>query len=409
MTSCAICIESFDKKDRKQVTCNFCAFVVCRQCCQKYLLESMNEAHCMNCNREWDLGILLQHFTRKFVDTDYKEHEKRILWEREQALLPATQPLVERRKQSIAFKTEMKKILQEISKLNDQYNALQQSLYALESNTNNTSYVTFVRKCPNEICKGFVNNNWKCNLCDMYSCSHCHEMKGPFQNSEHSCKTENVETAKLLQKDTRPCPKCRVPIFKIDGCDQMWCTQCHTAFSWRTGKLENKIHNPHYFHWLQTNSQQIDRNPLDVQCGREIDDTFINAIRTRNAECLQICRAIIHMRMVDVPRFQRDRINGNQDLRMQYLMNEITLEKFKTDVQKRQKAAKKCHEITNVLGMFIAATTDILYRYACSHDKFNPYKDELRNLINYSNDCFQKISSTYKCTKYVINTRCELL
>lgn len=51
--------------------------------------------------------------------------------------------------------------------------------------------------------------------------------------------------------NTRPCPTCFVPIYKISGCDQMFCTECHAKFSWRTGKVvKGLFHNPHFFEWI---------------------------------------------------------------------------------------------------------------------------------------------------------------
>jgi hypothetical protein len=163
----------------------------------------------------------------------------------------------------------------------------------------------FVRKCPMEDCRGFLSSAWKCGLCQTHVCSKCHEPKlegeGTVEdvqedtkevtegikqeNTEdtkqeeeetagirprgHVCDPNNVETANLLKKDSKPCPKCACIIFKISGCDQMFCTQCHTAFSWKTGAIETKvIHNPHYYQYLRDQSAngEIPRNPLDNPC-----------------------------------------------------------------------------------------------------------------------------------------------
>ena len=109
----------------------------------------------------------------------------------------------------------------------------------------------------------------------MWTCPECHVIKGLSRDAVHTCNENDVATAKLLNSDTKPCPSCRTPIFKIMGCDQMWCTQCHTGFSWRTGMIQNShIHNPHYFEWQrQQTDGNILRNQGDIECGRDLSDS----------------------------------------------------------------------------------------------------------------------------------------
>lgn len=127
------------------------------------------------------------------------------------------------------------------------------------------------RGCPAEGCRGFLSTSFNCGVCEAKVCEHCHEIIGAKGDTvrqvgvmeveivsaeavpkRHICDADAVETAKMLAKETRPCPTCKTLISKIDGCDQMWCTQCQTAFSWKTGQKEaGRVHNPHYYEWLR--------------------------------------------------------------------------------------------------------------------------------------------------------------
>ncbi|MEI7996130.1 MAG: hypothetical protein WCH01_14640, partial [Methylococcaceae bacterium] len=269
---CIICDEKFNKTNHFLITCSYCATEACRTCCQTYIL-GQNLPKCMNnaCGKEWTRKFLVQVFPKTFVNKDLKKHKEKVLLEKELSLLPATQGVVE-------AQIEKEKLLAEVA----QVNALIRDLYRRRDNLNiqvantdgNNAHNkprNFVRACPVEDCRGFLSTQWKCGLCETYTCSKCHVVKS--KTDEHVCNTDDLATAALLSKDTKPCPSCHTGIIKIEGCDQMWCTQCHTAFSWKTGKLEDKIHNPHYFEWQRLNGG-VPRAQGDIQCGREIDYNF---------------------------------------------------------------------------------------------------------------------------------------
>jgi len=403
--SCNVCVEAFNKSTRLEVSCDFCEFKACRKCCETYLLQTQELPHCMNCKKEWSRKMLVDKFTQKFINNDYKKHQEQILFEKEQALLPATQPIIEQLK-------EKEKITNIIFGLRDQIADLFTQLKHYESLLKKDVVIeskNFVRKCSNNGCKGFLSTQWKCGLCEMWSCSDCYEVKGPNKDTPHACTPANLETAKLLAKDTKPCPKCGTLIFKSEGCQQMWCTQCHTTFDWKTGRLETgTIHNPHYIQWLRKNGQ-LERNPLDIQCGREIDARFINYVnnqsKNRNKVVLDLLRQIIHLRFVEVQRFTTNHIQDNQDLRIAYMTNQINTEAFKQALQKRNKSFYKKREISNILGMFITSATDIFYRYAdnikqCKSFNDSTYYAELQNLRIYVNDCLKDVSKVFNCKCY---------
>jgi hypothetical protein len=415
--SCNICVETFNRSNRLAITCPKCEFQSCRSCCETYLTNSNEDANCMNCKYNWDYKTMSSMFTKTFIDNRYKKHYEQILYEREVALLPATQPLVEE-------EIRKENIQKEIVKVHDKITHLKNLLRLLNVEYHKQPELqkqNFVRQCPNGECRGFLNNQWKCGLCNNWSCAECHEVKGELRNTHHTCKPENVETAKLLRRDTKSCPKCTTPISKIEGCDQMFCTQCHTAFSWNTGRIETGvIHNPHYFEWRSQNGTQ-QRNLLEVQCGREIDHEIVGILnRICNTDIIyNIARNVLHIRQVELPKYAVNRFNDNSDLRIRYLRSQITEKVFKQTLQKRFKTNEKKNEIGAVIATYTHCVTDIIYRLIVEYknpqaiidltnDTISPieskYYYELQELIRYTNDCFKNISKIYKNKPIQITT-----
>ena len=116
--------------------------------------------------------------------------------------------------------------------------------------------VKFIKACPAEGCRGFLSEGFKCALCSLEICKDCHAPLKPG----HVCDLQIVASVKALTAESKPCPNCSAAISKVDGCDQMWCTQCHTTFSWRTGqKEEGTTHNPHYYEWMRRSGIPIPR------------------------------------------------------------------------------------------------------------------------------------------------------
>jgi hypothetical protein len=76
----------------------------------------------------------------------------------------------------------------------------------------------FIQHCPAEGCRGYLSTAYKCGVCAKYTCSDCLAVKGENRDAPHTCNEEAKASAALIQRETRPCPKCGVRIFKIDGC-----------------------------------------------------------------------------------------------------------------------------------------------------------------------------------------------
>lgn len=220
--SCNICCDNYNKSTRSKVCCPYCEFDVCRTCCETYIL-SENVPKCMkpDCAKEWSRKFLRENLTNVFLTSKYREHLEDILFDQEKALMPATQPLVEEK----IIKRNLKKNLSEIELLIEdlfrQKKELERQIQygiAPTTSTEKNEKNRFVRQCPANNCRGFLSTQWKCGICEQWTCPECHELKGPNRDCEHTCDPNNIETAKLLAKDSKPCPKCQSLIFKISGC-----------------------------------------------------------------------------------------------------------------------------------------------------------------------------------------------
>jgi hypothetical protein len=415
---CIICDEKYNKTVHLPIKCMYCDFEACRKCCETYILQEPI-VKCMNldCGREWTRKFIRDIFTLTFITKPLKTHREDVLFDKERALLPATQPIVENKLEVVRINAEIERIQNLILPLRQQINDLEMKKVAILRKPNRSiERSLFVRACPDGDCRGFLSTQWKCGICTKWTCPDCHVIKGFERDVPHTCNPDDLATAQLLANDTKPCPKCHTGIFKIDGCDQMWCTQCHTAFSWRTGTIQNNIHNPHYYEWLRRNNDgQIPRNPGDLPCGRErelnhrlLNDFTRGLNKHKNSvhysKCTRgipiIMRNTIHLVNVEMPP-QVNYETKNEDLRVKYLMKEITEEDFKNLLQKNDKKQHKQQEIRDIFQIVSNTVTDILFRFldhleTAEKDKFNmKIFKEIIPIISYANECLVDVSRTY--------------
>jgi hypothetical protein len=440
--TCAICAENFNRSTHKPIKCQYCTFVSCCTCCRTYLL-GQPVVKCMNttCNKEWTRKYIRSVLPLVFINKELRQHREKLLFDQERALMPATQPAVEYRKNREPLLEQRKQLREEILKLKEKYYRLDNKIYRLDAQyihgngdpqpARQEQVQRFTRACPSENCRGFLNTKWICGLCNNYTCSKCHIVKGPDNECEHTCNADDVATAELLNQDTKPCPSCGMGIFRITGCDQMYCTECHTAFDWRTGQIETEnIHNPHYFEWMARQGT-LERNPNDFLCGREINTRYIitinsemdkmtkynnllskeqkdeNLLKIKNI--VEVCRNIIHIRSVEIPRYRYNHEANNREIRILYMMNSITEDEFKRRLHIQNKKNFKNLEIRNVFRLAIDTLTDIIYRF--DETVVKPKNElkfdvlvELDEFKKYLNECFADISHTYGSKKLCFNS-----
>lgn len=278
---CTICDENYNKTFRAPVTC-LCDFTCCRTCAKQYIASKVEDAHCMSCRVKWNRDFMMNHFEKTYISNDYRVYRENILFEKEMGLLPMTQPHVEKAITVEKLEEEYKEIVKESEEIQRKLAKKRNEINEIEKGKD-VERRKYVRKCPKNDCQGFLSQNLKCEICNSWVCGECREIKGTTRDTEHTCHPDILETVKLLASDTKPCPKCSSMIYKIEGCSQMFCTECHTAFDWNTLRIETGVvHNPHYFEWLRTRNNTnglIERNPNEILCGRELDMHFVQTLR----------------------------------------------------------------------------------------------------------------------------------
>jgi hypothetical protein len=275
----------------------------------------------------------------------------------------------------------------------------------------------FIMKCGADECRGFLSTAYKCGTCETWTCPDCLVVLGLDKTVAHTCAPDAVESAKTIRAETRPCPKCAARIFKIDGCDQMWCVVegCNTAFSWNTGQIvTGVVHNPHYYEWLRRQGGgTAPREAGDIPCGGlpgfwPLLQAF-RAARILPAESHDIER--IHRmltdfegRLAEYPSRMPQLLN--KEINVKYLMNDMTEAEWQRQLEFAEAKFNRKREIGQILQTLVTAGSDLMNQVAnrCQaafntdlrvtarvwiSDVVMPQLEELRV---YTNQCFKDLA-----------------
>ena len=415
---CNICTDKFTGMVRKCISCPNCFFKQCRDCVKKYFLNIRQDPHCMNCKVEWKKNFCFEVLPKVFLEGEYKKHREDVLLDREKSFLIETMPYAERKVEEEKLEKEISKLMMERDKILNQFEKEISSLRKLRYylNDNKPDRKEFVRKCPVDQCNGFLSTQWKCGLCDTWVCPDCLEIKGKEKNIEHVCNVDFLETAKVLKKETKPCPKCSSPIFKISGCSQIWCTQCHTAFDYQTGKIESIIHNPHYFEYM-SKIGNVPRQPGDIPCGgrpyvqeiNRIINIFHNQINVDPAIknlMSNFLRMVNHIDQYEIVNNNQDPTVANRDLRINYILKKLEEDVWKKELQVREKKYERSKSMDNINNTVVMAGSDILQRFlnVITIEDYINIICETEYLRLYTNEEFFNHSKIFSCNSSNIIT-----
>jgi hypothetical protein len=408
----------------------------------------MQDAHCMSCRRAWSRDVLSKYFPVAWLNGDYKRHRETILVEREKQLLPESQHLVANYQQTKRLRSDLEAKNNELNALKRRWNTLQNEIYDTRYRIENfvrTGYrgtaagdrekrqkMEFIAPCPVDTCRGFMNSKMVCGTCEIVACEHC----GAVKDSEnHECDPDIAANFKVIKKQTKPCPKCAVPTMKSSGCSQMWCTQCHTTWDWNTSEIQRGvIHNPHYFQYMRERSAtgEIPRQPGDgppdcnrqqfpgawavndrikrdickvcgVTAWKDIDDPMRDTHEYKTHRDLgdtlcRLLRKLVHIEEVEIRTLRNRHRNAedNADLRLKYLVNEISEEEFRIQLQRREKKREKDIAVRDVYQMVCDTGRDVIWMYMDGTKNLLDTVGELTALKTYANTHLKAIATQYK-------------
>lgn len=252
---CPIC---FRMTKNKFATCPSCSHEACTMCTKTYL-ESVYPWDCMHCRHAWTADVVDATMGTVFRKKQERFQMEQHLLCREKLLMDDTRRLLQRnrversektifletlRKERQELQSRLEKVVAAIHEASKDLVFLEEASYHVLSDKSKVG-----RPCPNETCLGYLSlQEYACTWCEDAFCQQCQSpLKKAVSTQLHSCDPDTVASIMVVMQETKPCPRCRVPIQKSEGCDQMWCTQCHTAFDWSSLRVlpSSPIHNPH--------------------------------------------------------------------------------------------------------------------------------------------------------------------
>ena len=391
-TTCQICCNDFNKSTRTPIKCKNqeCKVLACKECVRTYLSTQTGDPHCMGCKIAFDDNFIVMNLNRTWCEKDYRQHRKGILLEQQMARMPETVEAAERfneinaiAEKNIELSNQIADLRRAIRQLEIERNRNEVRVYNLNRHGNpegkEQEKRKFIMACPDDDCRGYLSTGYKCEMCKLFTCSHCLKIIGPDKNNHnHVCNEDDVKTADFIKSTTKPCPGCGERIFKIEGCDQMWCTQCHVAFSWKTGIVDNGVvHNPHFYAHQRAGGGAPMRNPGEIACGGMpnwwnirnvmrnryyvLHSPHKNEFRKFIENIGDLHRTFAHIQHYELQRARqkiRDNANHEPD-RIRYLLKQITKEELANNVIRKDKLRRKYTELVHIYELIHVVSVDL--------------------------------------------------
>ncbi len=428
LNECSICTNNMT--DNFTVVCPFCNVEICESCFQYGITMELQNPICIYCKKNLSLEFVLANNVTEWCKKTFVPYFENLCLEKEKSLLTST---IDKYKNMVKVRDFRKQIRalpsnkklenqlvkvfkmtdtnfekknnndfqtlldQQIEEKNILKNSLESEIDKLENNKdkkNKKKETVYISNCLVKNCRGFINNKYTCEICDTKICKACMNMM--IIDEDHVCNRNDIESAELIKNSSKPCPKCYVPIFKISGCNQMFCTNCHVVFDWVTLKIDTgSVHNAHYFDWMT--SQRNDTKNINLEeiaCG-DINNIFRDLTfkirseegyfseddyyyRYGNLRRIFETNRIFHGEIIEKIRNKNIK-NNFEKYRIQYLDKQLSIKSWKSKIAKDTINNEKYNSVIEVLEMYIAVTSDFIRQIAFKklkiRDSLKKYKE----------------------------------
>jgi hypothetical protein len=429
VNECQVCCESYNKSNRARIVCEFgdCNYEICAKCVRTYLLSTTTDPHCMQCKKTWSDKFMAMNLPKSFIVKEFRDTRKDLLFQREISKLPESMAdaekllmIEEEQKKARQIKVEMNLLQEKMRELAEKEAQSWGRVREIRTGTSakkEEEVREFIAHCPNNDCRGFLSTQYKCKLCNLHTCSKCLEVIGYTKSDPHECVEASVKSAELIRKETKPCPCCGVRVFKISGCDQMWCVECHKAFSWNTGLVDNgTVHNPEFYKYqAKMNAGQVPRNPQDVVCGGLINWQGLRYITSKciaaglSSKVEAIHRIVAEITTMTLPRIREKvrEFSDFNDVRVKYLLKRIDKDQMGTHIFRSDNLRKKNTELLNIYELLSVVGIEMFNNLRASTAADFTKETILQiaeydNLRVYCNKQLETISGTYSQAVHLI-------
>ena len=404
---CTLCTESMIDNDR--IICPHCSIEICEPCFQYGITMELQNPVCIYCKKPLSLEFILSNNATYWCEKIFLDYYSNLLLEKEKNKIMDTIPKFKIHVEIDNLKKERnnlltnKKIMNLLKKKglskedlentyenhiytrNKQKETLTTKIEKLEKSLNikqkeKKEKISYITKCPKDNCKGFINSKYFCEICDTKICKACFMIT----NQDHTCSRHDIESAEMIKKDSKPCPGCYIPIFKISGCNQMFCTNCNTVFHWETLQIDKgPVHNQHYFDYLSELKNSSEQSRLDnVACGT-IEEIYTNIDRKIMISWLQhTYTKTQEINTIKIPELREIFKDNFEKYRIQYLYGNISEKSWKQKIMKDTIHNEAYYSYIEIFEMFVTVCSDLIRKVCFEIDEIIIKKEkEAKNII----------------------------